>query len=256
MFKIDRTAGKDRLVADAVLTPLDFQRIAEVLGRPPLRARKDGFVAARRAERSEVVETRWNGKVTSNTARPGDFIVTNLSAQRQPLRDGEGQMNVYVIAAERFADLYEPAGEHGEHGAAYRVKGALLFSGGLDIAAPWGSRQSLTAGYLLYSDAGVYGCSLPDDGDPIELGEVGDGGDEVARLEAQVAHQGHEPHRPAAAVEVAEDVARLARGVGGVHGVVGHGCSLRRPGRAGITSGCDPMGVGRVRLPLTPALSP
>jgi hypothetical protein len=63
----------------------------------------------------------------------------------------------------------------------------------------------------------------PDDLDPIELGEVGDGGDEVARLEAQVAHQGLEPHRAAAAVEVAEDVARLARGTGGVDGVVGHG---------------------------------
>ena len=79
MFKIDRTAPGDRLEADAVLTPSDFQSIAKQLGPPPLRARKIGYVAARAQPRSEVVETRWNGKETSNTARAGDFIVTNLS---------------------------------------------------------------------------------------------------------------------------------------------------------------------------------
>ena len=162
MFKIERTARGDRLEADAVLMPSDFQSIANKLGHPPLRARKIGYVAARRAEKREAVETRWNGKETTNTARVGDFIVTNLSPQRIPLRDGEGHVNVYVILAERFADLYEPASGESEHGAVHRAKGivsALPLPGGLDIAAPWGERQTASAGYLLLSSEEVYGSS-------------------------------------------------------------------------------------------------
>ena len=79
MHKIVRIGGKARLEADAVLTPADFVRIAEELGETPVRARKVGYVAARKAKEPEVIETRWNGKETTNTARPGDFIVTNLT---------------------------------------------------------------------------------------------------------------------------------------------------------------------------------
>jgi hypothetical protein len=162
MFKIERTARGDRLEADAVLTLADFQSIAEELGRPPLRARKIGFVAARRAERSEVVETRWNGKETRNTARKGDFIVTNLSPQRIPLRDADGHLNVYVISADRFPSLYEPAAGRSEHGAVHRARGlvwAIALPGGLDIVAPWGERQTTSAGYLLCNDEEVYGSN-------------------------------------------------------------------------------------------------
>jgi hypothetical protein len=162
MFKIDRTARGDRLDAAAVLTPSDFQSIAKKLGHPPLRARKIGYVAARRAEKSEVVETRSNGKETTNTARVGDFIVTNLSPDREPLRDGDGHFNVYVIAAEKFASLYDPTDEDNEHGAIYRAKGvvsALPLPGGFDIMAPWGERQTASAGYLLCNGPEVYGSS-------------------------------------------------------------------------------------------------
>ena len=162
MFKIDRTARGDRLEADAVLTPADFQSIAKQLGQPPLRARKIGYVAARRAEKCEVVETRSNGKETTNTARVGDFIVTNLSPQRQPLRDGDGHFNVYVIAAEKFASLYDPTDEDNEHGAIYRAKGvvsALPLPGGFDIMPPWGERQTGAAGYLLFNGDQVTGSS-------------------------------------------------------------------------------------------------
>ena len=162
MFRIYPTSRGDRLEADAVLTPSDFQSIAKQLDDPPLRARKIGYVAARRATESEVVETRWNGKETTNTARVGDFIVTNLSPTRIPLRDGEGHLDMYVILAERFADLYEPASGESEHGAVHRAKGivsALPFPGGLDIAAPWGERQAASAGYLLCNGQEVYGSS-------------------------------------------------------------------------------------------------
>jgi len=162
MFRIDRNGRGDRLEADTVLTPVDFRRLADDVGRPPLRARKIGYVAARRAEKSEVVETRWNGKETANTARAGDWIVTNLSPKRQPLRDGDGHINVYVIVAERFPSLYELAGGRSKLGAIYRAKGVvstLAFPGGFDIAGPWGARQTASAGYLLCNGEEVYGSS-------------------------------------------------------------------------------------------------
>ena len=162
MHRIVRTGGKARLEADAVLTPADFARIAEELGETPVRARKVGYVAAREATTSEMVETRSNGKETTNTARPGDFIVTNLSPQREPLRDRDGRTNVYVIVPERFAALYEPTGEASPHGAVYRAKGivsALRMPGGFDILAPWGERQTGASGYLLLNGDEVYAAS-------------------------------------------------------------------------------------------------
>jgi len=162
MFKIERTARGDRLEADAVLKPSDFQGIADTLGSVPLRARKIGYVAARQAQESEVVETHWNGRETTNTARAGDFIVTNLSPQRQPLHDDHGQINVYVITADRFPNLYVAADGTSDLGTVYRAKGvvsAIPLPGGLDIAAPWGERQTASAGYLLCNGAEVYGIS-------------------------------------------------------------------------------------------------
>jgi hypothetical protein len=162
MFKIDRTMRGDRLDADAVLTPSDFESIAKELDRPPLRVRKVGYVAARRAKASEMVETHWNGKETTNTARVGDFIVTNLSPDREPLRDKDGHMNFYVFVSERFSELYEATAETSEHGAIYRAKcivSALPLPGGFDILAPWGERQTAAKGYLLLNGQEVYGSS-------------------------------------------------------------------------------------------------
>lgn len=149
-----------RLEADAALTPADFQRIAHQLGVRPIRARKIGYIAAVRATKSQVVETRWNGKETNNTARPGDWIVTNLSPQQDVLRDCDGNTNRYVIAAERFGSLYEPAQGASPFGDTYRARAeveALLLPGGFDIVAPWGERQTAPAGYLLFNGADVYG---------------------------------------------------------------------------------------------------
>ena len=64
MFKFVPDAHGDgpRLVADTVLTLEQFEGIAKALGTPPIRARKSGFVAARKATKSEMVETRANGR--------------------------------------------------------------------------------------------------------------------------------------------------------------------------------------------------
>ena len=110
MFSVvrkDEDGGHARLESDAVLTRENFQRIAGEIGISPIEARKIGHVAVRTAIKTEVVETRSNGKETTNTACPGDYIVTNLSPQREPLLDRDGHLNIYVIRAAKFPDLYE-----------------------------------------------------------------------------------------------------------------------------------------------------
>ena len=157
---VEDARGHARLLADTVLTPVDFQRIADDIACPIVCARKVGYIAARKATVTEAVETRWNGKETSNTARPGDWIVTNLSRQREALRDREGRVNTYVIKAERFGALYEPAAGENEFGAIHRAKGivsVIPLPGGFDIVAPWGKRQSAPAGYLVLNGEEVYG---------------------------------------------------------------------------------------------------
>lgn len=151
-----------RLESRCELTPADFTAIGAELGIRPVRARKIGYVAAKQAAKPQVVETRWNGHETSNTARIGDWIVTNLSPQRQALGDRDGTLNVYVIAPEFFARLYEPTGESSEYGAIYRARGevsALPLRGGFDIVAPWGERQIAAAGYLLLNEDLVNGSN-------------------------------------------------------------------------------------------------
>jgi hypothetical protein len=153
-------SGEARLESDERLQPCHFRAIAAQLGQTPFRARKTGYVAARQATRGETVETHWNGRETVNTAQPGDWIVTNLSPQQEPLRDRDGSLNIYVIAAEAFPDFYEPTDGHSEHGAIYRPKGvvaALHLPGGFDIVAPWGEQQQASAGYLLLRGEEVYG---------------------------------------------------------------------------------------------------
>jgi hypothetical protein len=78
------------------------------------------------------------------------------------LRDDDGHVNVYVIAADRFPQLYEPMDRKSELGDAYGAKAvvcAVALPGGLDIVAPWGERQTVSDGYLLCNGAEVYGSN-------------------------------------------------------------------------------------------------
>ena len=153
---------KPRLETDAVLTPTDFQSIARALGEIVVRARKTGFVSARQATEYESIETHWNGIETTNTARPDDWVVTNLTPQKKILRDRDGNVNTYVIRAKRFVALYERADGNTRFGAIYESKSvvsAIPLSGGFDIKAPWGERQRAREGYLLLNGKDVYGIS-------------------------------------------------------------------------------------------------
>lgn len=162
MFTIKKTGltRRRRVIADAVLQPAEFDAIASELGKVPMRARKIAFVAACRTQESTIIETRWQGEVTSNEARPGDWIITNLDSHKSPLRDAAGNVNRYVVRAETFTRLYDRAIGETEWGPVFQGKGevdALLLAGGLDIMAPWGERQTIEKGYLLRNGAEIYG---------------------------------------------------------------------------------------------------
>lgn len=164
MYKILRTGlfrPKVRLVAaDGIAPGAEFDKLAKDLHSFARRARKTGFVAARCASAPELVETRWNGAETTNSAQPGDWIVTNLDANRAPLRDKTGNLNQYVIAAAKFPDLYEPASGASAFGQVYGAKGevlAIYLSGGFLIKAPWGEMQEADDGYILRNGNEVYG---------------------------------------------------------------------------------------------------
>lgn len=160
MFEIDSSAGQHRLSSTSPLSAKEFDEVARRLGATPFKARKIGYVAARKCQRTEDVDTTWNGPETHNVAQPGDWIVTNMSAQRQVLRDGSGHTNTYVIKPDTFQKLYEVTEGENEFGRFYKAKGvidAVPLPGGFDIAAPWGERQVAGSGYLVRNGADVYG---------------------------------------------------------------------------------------------------
>jgi hypothetical protein len=160
MYRIEPAGPCPHLVSDTTLTPEEFRRIAREIGASPVRARKVGRIAARRAIEPEHVETLWNGKESEADAAPGDWIVTALAASGEPLRDRDGHMNRYVIKSDRFAELYEPIGELGPNGALFRPKGvveAVHIPGGFEIKAPWGEMQRAVDGWLLLNGHEVYG---------------------------------------------------------------------------------------------------
>jgi uncharacterized protein len=151
---------KHRLTARRQLTPADFRALAVRLGVRPLTARREGLVAARQATARENVETRWNGKESQDTAAPGDWIITNLSARGRVMRDKAGHTNVYVIRADRFPTLYDRHEGETEQGAIYKAKGtvqALYFGAGFELMAPWGELQKGPDGYVILNGEEVYG---------------------------------------------------------------------------------------------------
>ena len=168
--RIEKVAGRGRgkrsaqrpgakLTATAILTEADFEAIAGELGTSPATATKVGYVSARVAETATPVETRWNGKETDNVAKPGDWIVTNLTLEKEILRDDDGNANTYVIEASRFDDLYQIDEGETEHGQVYRAIAeieSLAFPAGLDIVAPWGAQQTAASGYLVRNGSDIY----------------------------------------------------------------------------------------------------
>ncbi len=163
MFEIKTVGpppGVPRLVAPVRLDPGDFAKAAAALGVEAFRATKTGFVAARLAQSREQIETRWNGIETQAVAEPGDAIVTNLSPNREVLRDAAGHTNTYVIKRDKFSELYTRDETKCELGECYRSKApvmAIYFAGGFELMAPWGELQTADQGYLIQNGDELYG---------------------------------------------------------------------------------------------------
>lgn len=161
-----------RLVSDTKLTPEEFREIAAVIGGgPPIRARKLGHLAAYRADDQHRVPTQWQDEDTVNIAEPGDWIVIRLNKEgTAPDTDDNGKINTYVVKDDAFMRSNRRVGElEIRHPMIYPDRAlpvfqgtatvdALYFSGGVDIIAPWGQRQSFgEAAYLLLNRDEVYG---------------------------------------------------------------------------------------------------
>ena len=163
MFTI-KTRGlfrrRRRVHAREKLSAADFRDIARRIGAAPVHARKVGYVSARQASASEAIETFSNGKESQDVAMPGDWIVTNMSADREIIRDESGRENTYVIRAAKFPTLYDRDEGSTEFGTIYKSKSrveAIHLTGGFEILAPWNEMQRSADGYLLLAGAEVYG---------------------------------------------------------------------------------------------------
>lgn len=155
--------GTIDLIAEAMLTPADFDRIRTAVGATAVRARRVGLVAARQATAEQEVVTRWNGVESKNKASPGDWIVTNMSLARDVLTDSQGSVNTYVIRADKFPALYDPDSGETKFGAVFKSKSvvdAIRLPGSFRLMAPWGRMQSGASGYLIRNGDEVYGNNL------------------------------------------------------------------------------------------------
>ncbi len=153
--------GHARLISHEKLSPQDFADIAAALGVAPIRARKIGFVAARKAKVRTEIETRWNGKESSITAEPGDWIVYQYDAgARTHARRRRTFERLRHLAQISFRSLYTRDKGTTNEGSIYRAVSkveALFFPGGFEIMPPWGETQRADAGYILLNGDEVYG---------------------------------------------------------------------------------------------------
>ena len=159
------------------LTPEDFFFIAERTKVEVTKLRKRAFVAAKPQTKAKSSFISYSGgvKESTNEIHAGDYVVTALTDELKLVMSDSGEKNQWVVAGEKFNELYEPDESGGapthwtedmldDFGEVYRARNvvyAMRFPGGLNITAPWGQNQffSLPA-YLFCSSltGDVYGC--------------------------------------------------------------------------------------------------
>lgn len=172
-----------RVTSASALTPDDFRRICEEaasFGVYPMIARKTGFVSVREATRDEQVITFFDSVETRGNAKPGNWIVANMTrdfrfyrpeTHEDPdnylLRDSQGNLDTYIISKDDKKANYRQTQHSTSVGRVYEWVGgqsdieAIELRGGFRIIAPWGELQERDVGYLIHSGGEVYGIYGP-----------------------------------------------------------------------------------------------
>lgn len=91
----------------------------------------------------------------SKTANPGDAIMTRLNKDGTPKFGETGELDQWVVDAEKLERLYNPLGEENEYGQVVGGNNEVHFldlpNGGI-IEAPWGGAQEISSGVLQLSE--------------------------------------------------------------------------------------------------------
>jgi hypothetical protein len=117
------------------VSPRDFDFAKAAIYRKTATLKLSQVETARKRQR---VVTQINGtKETSNTAKPGDKIVTGPFGER------------YVIGAAKFRQLYQRDRARERYVSKARVQ-ALKLKQNIELVAPWGEKQrALKGGYVV-----------------------------------------------------------------------------------------------------------
>lgn len=109
---------------------LHISEITELLNQAPTYV-KTAIIKAEQVKVTTRVETIINGMLeTTNTAHPGDYIITNPSGEK------------YVLSSEKFATRYLPSESPGMYKAVGEIKAIKNpFGKAITIIAPWGEEQ-------------------------------------------------------------------------------------------------------------------
>lgn len=138
----------------------DFEAIAEELGVKPGFAVKLGDKPVAAMNIVDVVTpvttiNTQDGTVQSEKiAQPGDAIMTRLNKDGSPKFGETGELDQWVVDAEKLEKLYNSLGEENEYGLVVGGNNEVYYvelpEGGI-IEAPWGGPQEISNGVLQYS---------------------------------------------------------------------------------------------------------
>ncbi len=150
-----------RLTAtDRKLTKQDFDQIAEQAGVVPGLAKKLGDKPVAAMQIVDVttpvvtINTEDGSVQAEKTAKPGDAIMTRLNKDASPKFGNTGELDQWVVDADKLEKLYNKLGQSSEFGDTVGGNNEVLFvelpKGG-EIVAPWGGTQQIADGVLQYS---------------------------------------------------------------------------------------------------------
>lgn len=150
-----------RLVAiENKLTKQDFDALAQEIGINPGLAQKLGDKPVAAMQIVDVVtpivtiNTQDGSIQAEKTAQPGDAIMTRLNKDGSPKFGNTGELDQWVVDADKLDKLYNKLGQSTEFGDVVGGNNEVLFielPNGGEIVAPWGGTQQIADGVLQYS---------------------------------------------------------------------------------------------------------